>query len=401
MKQKPLLFSAVSSSLLALGATQPQARAASGDWTATTGSPASWGTATNWSTDPTVPGSAAGDVINISSNITGAYTINLDGIRTMGTLLVGDADSTHGFTLATGTGGVLTLDGTGATTALVRFGVAGSTAGISNTISAPITLVDNARFYTTLTAAQNLNGNISGAAQSVTFDNDDGVTAAGPVSNQGQFFVNGNNSYGGGTTIDDVRVNIQTNNTALGAAGSAVTILDGGQVYASTALSNINYAFNIAGNGWTEPFGQLGALRLEGGANVTGTVAMSANAAIGNFGGTGTISGAVSGAFDLSKVGGGHDHPLRPKYLLRQDDRQRRHALSRVSQQSGGRLREQQSRRSHHSRQWHDQPRLRWCSRHPDLHRHGGDHRPGAGLRGHNRRGDDQRQRCQPFALYQ
>ena len=46
----------------------------------------------------------------------------------------------------------------------------------------------------------------------------------------------------------------------VGAAGGAVTIPDGAQVFNSTGLTNINYAFNIAGNGWAEstagaPFG--------------------------------------------------------------------------------------------------------------------------------------------------
>lgn len=292
--------------LISLSAAPQKANAASGDWTATATTPASWATATNWSSNPTVPGSAAGDVININSNIAAAYTINLDGTRTMGSLLVGDSDTTAAFTLAAGTSGVLALDGTGTTTALVRFGVAGSTLGIGNTISAPITLVDNARFYTTLTAAeQTVSGAVSGTGKSVTFDNDDGTTLAGPVSNQGQYFVTGNNTYTGGTTIDDVRVRIQTNNTALGAAGSAVVIQDGGQVFNSTGLTNINYTFTIAGNGWLESAGQLGALRLDSGAIVTGTVAMSANAAIGSNSGTGTVSGVISGGFALSKVGVG------------------------------------------------------------------------------------------------
>ena len=214
--------------LLALASVE-KASAASGNYTATAAG--SWGTAANWSSNPTVPGTTAGDIININSNIAAAATVTLDGTRTMGTLLIGDLDSTAAFTIATGTGGTLTLDQTGVATALVRFGVAGSTAAIANIISAPITLADNARFYTTLTSPQQLTGIIAGAF-SMTFDNDDGTTAAGPVSNQGQFLVNAAaaNTYSGGTTIDDVRVTIQGNNAALGAAGTAVNILDGGQV---------------------------------------------------------------------------------------------------------------------------------------------------------------------------
>lgn len=277
------------------------ARAASGNWTATAGG--SWGTAASWS-PAAVPGSAAGDVININSNITAAATITLDANRTVGTLLIGDSDSTHGFTLSTGatTTNVLILDQTATGTALVRFGVAGSTAAVANAISAGITLNDNARFYSTLTGVQTLSGVITGA-KSVTFDNDDGVTAANPVSLQGQFAVSGTNTYSGGTTIDDVRVTISGNNAALGTG--AVTILDGGQVFNSTGLTAIANTFNIAGNGWLETAGQLGALRLDSGAIVTGAVNLTGNAAIGSNSGVGTVNGVVAGGFQLSKVGAG------------------------------------------------------------------------------------------------
>ena len=270
--------------------------AASGAWNLTTGG--AWGTAANW-TPVAVPGSAAGDVITIGTNIIAAAIITLDANRTVGTLNIGDSDSTHAFTL---TGNQLILDQTAAGTALVRFGAAGSGAAITNVIASTIALTDNARFYTTLTAAQNLTGIISGA-KALTFDNDDGVTLAGPVSNQGQFLLTGVNTYSLGTTIDDARVTITTSSLALGAAGSAVVIQDGGQVFNNTGLTAINYAFNIAGNGWLETAGQLGALRLDSGAIVTGSVTMSANAAIGTNSGTGTVNGIVSGAFALTKRG--------------------------------------------------------------------------------------------------
>ena len=90
--------------LLALASVE-KAGAASGNYTATAAG--SWGTAANWSSNPTVPGTTAGDIININSNIAAAATVTLDGTRTMGTLLIGDLDSTTAFTIATGTGGTL------------------------------------------------------------------------------------------------------------------------------------------------------------------------------------------------------------------------------------------------------------------------------------------------------
>ncbi len=261
----------------------------------------------NWSTGPwnpaAVPGITAGDVVNLQFNITAARIITIDTTsRTVGDLNIGDPTATlFSYTLAASGGAVLNLDGTGTNDATVDF-----TAGVANTISAPLTLVDNAVFRSNVAFVQTVSGVISGAGKTVTFNNDTNGTANAAVALNGQFLVNGNNTYNGGTTISDVRVNITTNNTALGAAGSAVTIQNGGQVFASTALSNINYAFNIAGNGWLETTaGQpLGALRLEGGAVVTGNVAMNADAAIGGNG-TGTVNGVISGGFVLSKRGTG------------------------------------------------------------------------------------------------
>ena len=281
--------------------TVPTLRAASGAWNVDAAG--NWSTATNW-TPAVVPGTAAGDVVDLTFNITAARTITIDTTsRTVGDLNIGDPTATlFGYTLASSAGTVvLNLDGAGTADATVDF-----LTGVSNTISAPITLIDNGIFRSNVGFAQTLSGVISGTGKTVTFNNDtNGVVNAASAGN-GQFLVTGANTYTGGTTISDVRVNITTNNTALGAAGSAVNILNGGQVFASTGLATINYAFNIAGNGWAESTtGQpFGALRLEGGAIVTGPVAMTANAGIGGNG-TGTVNGVISGGFTLTKRGSG------------------------------------------------------------------------------------------------
>ena len=81
-----------------------------------------------------------------------------------------------------------------------------------------------------------------------------------------------------------------------------VTVNSGSGIY----LPGGTYAniFYINGNGWSEPSGQLGALRLENGATIDGAVVLQSNARITNFfSGTGTISGPISGAFNLEKTG--------------------------------------------------------------------------------------------------
>src|SRR6266700_4115513 len=72
------------------------AYAASGTWVPTAGG--GWGTASNWN-PAAVPGSAAGDVINIMTNITATATVTLDANRTAGTIVVGDSDGTNTFAL--------------------------------------------------------------------------------------------------------------------------------------------------------------------------------------------------------------------------------------------------------------------------------------------------------------
>ena len=63
--------------LLAAGALDQPARAVNGDWLLTAGG--TWGAATNWSSNSTVPGATAGDVININSNIGAAASITTPG----------------------------------------------------------------------------------------------------------------------------------------------------------------------------------------------------------------------------------------------------------------------------------------------------------------------------------
>ena len=287
----------LTSSIAALAAiasfSPSSADAASGSWNVTTAG--NWSTAANWN-PAAVPGTAAGDVITFGNALTAALTATIDTTsRSVGDLNIG-ASTAFAFTLAASGGAVLNLDGTGAADATVDF-----TAN-ANTISAPITLLDNGIFRSNLTVAQTLSGIISGA-KTVTFNNDTNGTVNAATSGAGQFLVTGVNTYSLGTTISDVRVNVQTGATALGTG--AVTIQAGGQVFMNTTLTGLANTFNINGNGWTEAAGQLGAIRLDSGATMTGNVVMQSASALGSNSGTGTLNGVVSGAFALSKVGAG------------------------------------------------------------------------------------------------
>jgi autotransporter-associated beta strand protein len=306
MQKSPVLssFRILTSSIATLAAvatfSPSPTSAASGSWNVDAAG--NWGTAANWS-PAAIPGTAAGDVINLQNAITVARTVTIDtNSRTAGDLNIGST-AAFGFTLASSaTTVVLTLDATGNNVATIDF-----TAN-ANTISAPLTLRDDAAFRSNVAAAQTLSGVISGVGKAVSFNNDTDGNANAATALAGQFVVSGANTFNGGTTISDVRVNI-TNNAALGSG--VVNIQNGGQVYTTTALTGVANTFNIAGDGWVEgSAGQpFGALRVEGGALISGNVIMTANAAVGSNSATtvvNTISGIVSGAFTLSKRGTGN-----------------------------------------------------------------------------------------------
>ena len=288
---------AATATALAFVVSSYSARAAQGSWNVDAAG--NWSTTTNW-TPAAIPGTTNGDVVSLTNNISAARTVTIDGAtaRIVGDLNIGDSNATHSFTLAASGGGVLNLDGTGSSAGTVDF-----TAAIANTISAPITLVDNGVFRSNVNAVMTLSGAISGLGKTLTFNNDTNAISNAAAALQGQFSVTGANTYSGGTSISDVRVSVATSASALGSGN--VTIASGGQVFCASALTLANN-FSIAGNGWVETStGQpFGALRLDNG-TISGTVTMTAAAAVGNNSGTGTISGVVSGSFALTKRGAG------------------------------------------------------------------------------------------------
>jgi hypothetical protein len=112
--------------------------AGSGSWNVD--ADGAWGTDANWS-PVAVPGTAAGDVVALTNNLTAARTVTLDGTsRTVGTLFVGDAATAFfGFSLAASGGAGLTFNNGGTPAFLVQTNSASS----SDTVSAPLTLADN------------------------------------------------------------------------------------------------------------------------------------------------------------------------------------------------------------------------------------------------------------------
>ena len=155
----------------------------------------------------------------------------------------------------------------------------------------------------------NLNGQITGSGPIVV-----NGASADPSTGQGIVTLSADNSatYTGSITVNNGQL-VVLDDGALGDTGAATTVNDGGTL---TFRGGVSTAENItiAGAGAVLGRGsgvalteQAGAIYNDGGDNtLTGTVTLSADAAIGSRAGTLTISGVLTGGIrDLTKLGAG------------------------------------------------------------------------------------------------
>ena len=124
------------------------------------------------------------------------------------------------------------------------------------------------------------------------------------------YTLSGNNSGFSGTV--SLASNVAGGNGArlIASTGSALgtaTVNVAGQSQIFLSGGTYGNLFNIQGTGWTETAGTLGAIRLSGAAKITGPVNLLGNARVTDFasGDSGTITGAITGAFALEKTGAG------------------------------------------------------------------------------------------------
>ncbi|MFD0892094.1 autotransporter-associated beta strand repeat-containing protein [Luteolibacter ambystomatis] len=153
---------------------------------------------------------------------------------------------------------------------------------------------------TTFWRTNNLTVNpFAGAGALVFASTNTGVNGTG----QGDYTMGVNTAFSGTITVNGARVQV-TNTNGLGTASLATGA--NGQFLVSAGGTYPN-AMNLSGNGWAEPTGTFGALRLGGGSIMSGTVTLSGNTRITTHASTGTISGPIvetGGARNL-EVGGG------------------------------------------------------------------------------------------------
>ena len=150
-------------------------------WTTATAGTKQWNTAGNWASG-TVP-NAAGISARVNNDISGAQTIQLTGVTTLGSIDLGDSNSTHAFTLAA-SGGSMVFNNSGINANLSK------TSGGNDIILVPVSLVDRLVLTQSASGTLAFSGGISGAGA---------LTKAGA----GTVIFASPNTYTGVTTLDD------------------------------------------------------------------------------------------------------------------------------------------------------------------------------------------------------
>ncbi|HTN77652.1 MAG TPA: autotransporter-associated beta strand repeat-containing protein, partial [Pirellulaceae bacterium] len=331
-----------------VGNSSTAALQVSGSSGATTFAPVAFWNSSDVVIDTVAGGSDGSDTISIASAAVGnnaSLTINtgsgVDSVNINGAVALAGAlnittaevNSTVAGTISTGTG--LTIAQTGANSTLngvisgatfTKTGVGALLLLASNTytsntfVNAGSLLVGNGGTTGSIAAASAIT--VAAPAKLVFFRNilndniNNVISGAGQLSfvgtgviNQSGYSIGGNNSaFAGQIIIDKARV-IVDNVNDVGTA-SSIDVLASGQIFASGNIA-IARPLNLTGSGWLETAGNLGALRLAGGASWSGNVTLTGNARVTTYGSgdagtiSGVISGVISGPHQLAKTGAG------------------------------------------------------------------------------------------------
>mgnify|MGYP003901464795 CR=1 FL=1 len=203
-------------------ATAQQAQAANLTWSQTAVNTYSWTDSANWG--GTGFPNAIGDVANLSGELAGAQTVNLNAVITIGELNFGATlpSSAAGYTLAAGTNGLLILDDTDGTVSINKLSGSPSL----DTISADIQFNDN------LTISNNAGGGtltFTGTIRSVASD----VTLNGASIAGGAAILTGAIATAGGLIKDGTGIAQMNANTTY----AGTTWVKAGRLIANTTAS--------------------------------------------------------------------------------------------------------------------------------------------------------------------
>ena len=289
-----------------LGPLTPAAWAQSTNWNQTSAGTYNWQTAGNW-TPSSVPG-GLGATANLTNDIAGNQTIQLNGAVTLGTLNIGDASGSSAFTLAAGTGGTLTMDvSSGSASINKATGTANDLidATIGITINDNLVLANSVAANTLTiaggitdgTSAYTLTKNGVGLVALTGNNSYDGVTtvSAGTLEFSGASGVNsGTNAYsissGATLSVDNTSAN---NNTRI-YDSSAITVVTGGSlVYKGSTSGNSSETVGTINVGSSTVFGPPGTITLSyGGVN---TATLTASSMTRNTAGSVLVNGVSLG----------------------------------------------------------------------------------------------------------
>jgi autotransporter-associated beta strand protein len=265
-------------------------QAASGDWNVD--ADGFWNTASNWN-PVAVPGTTAGDIVNLTYNITTAgKTITIDTAVRLGTLNIGDPDGSHLYTLAL-TSGSLTFDNGASAAQLTK------TPGFNAaTLSAPAALDSNLIVSNLTNGNLNLNGVISNGvdgAKSVTISN----------SGTGITILSGANTFSGGLIIHQGTVSGTTSANAFGSGSISLGDTSGSANATLRSVGNLTFTNPIVVQSGSSG-NTLTILGSGGGgstATFSGGIALNRDLSLDSTDGTLIMStglGAVTGSGTLS-----------------------------------------------------------------------------------------------------
>jgi autotransporter-associated beta strand protein len=124
------------------------------------------------------------------------------------------------------------------------------------------------------------------------------------TSLHGQYTVTGTKSgFTGTVNVENGARHNAGNSTAyVPGDGGTINVKSGGQLW--FASMTVNLPINIVGAGWSETSGLFGAVRF-GGGTWSGPIALTGDARIGAHASTGTITGNITGAYELELACGG------------------------------------------------------------------------------------------------
>ncbi len=208
--------------------------AATGSWNADTAG--NWSDLTKWNDGfPT----AAGDTANLTFDISAARTITIDTTaRTVGVLTIGDpAASYFVYTLSASGGANLTFNNNGSGALLAKT-IAANTA--LDLISAPLVLADNLTIDTAVTGT----GNSGNSIQISSVISESGGARTLTKNGVGGIYLNGVNTYTGGTIINAGEIQF---NTGAPFGFGPITV-NGGSLAARTGNRTLTNSMIVGGD---------------------------------------------------------------------------------------------------------------------------------------------------------